>query len=44
MNTLEIVTSNKLGGKVVLKCKGNEAYPEAKKRHEILLTKLPPNS
>ena len=30
MNTLEILTKHKLGGKTVLKCKVNKAYPEAK--------------
>ena len=34
----------KLGGKTVLKYKGNRAYPKAKKRHGLLLSKFPPNS
>jgi hypothetical protein len=29
MNDLEILTKHKLESKAVLKCKGNEAYPEA---------------
>ena len=44
MNTSEILTRHKLGGKRVLKYKGNRAYPEAKQRHGLILTKLPPNS
>ena len=44
MKTLEILTRHKLGGKTMLKCKGNSVYPEAKQRHGFLLTKLPPNS
>jgi hypothetical protein len=44
MNILKILTRHKLGGKIVLKCKGNKAYPKAKERHGLLLTKLPPNS
>jgi hypothetical protein len=44
MNTLENSSRCKLGGKIVLKCKGNRAYPKAKQRHGLLLTKPPPNS
>ena len=44
MNTLEILTMHKLGGKTMLKCKGNRAYLKAKQRHGLLLTKLSPNS
>jgi hypothetical protein len=29
MNALEILTRHKLEGEIVLKCKGNRAYPEA---------------
>jgi hypothetical protein len=29
MNALKILTRHKLQGKIVLKCKGNKAYPEA---------------
>jgi hypothetical protein len=44
MNTLKILTRHKLGGKTMLKYKGNRVYPEAKQRHRLLLAKLPPNS
>ena len=44
MNTLEILTWPKLGGKTMLNCKGIRAYLEAKQRHGLLLSKLPPNS
>jgi hypothetical protein len=44
MNTLEILTRHKLGGKTVLKYKGYKAYPEDKQRHRLFLAKLPPNS